>query len=83
MFGTFKGMEVFWKRGWGGADTGQLHIKALFRCGTSVSVLLLDSGDSAYSQCRERDFFPWMIDRHPKEPQRGKAHIQSRCGLAL
>lgn len=62
VFGTFKGMEIFWKWGWGRADTGQLHIKALFCCGTSVSVLLLDSSDSAHSQCWERDFFP-MDDR--------------------
>lgn len=35
----------------GVTDTRQLHVKALLHCGTSVSILLLDSDDSALSQC--------------------------------
>lgn len=40
----------------GGAVTGQLQIKALVHCSTSVSMLLLDSGASAYSLFWERVF---------------------------
>lgn len=51
MSGTFDGMEVLWTREGLGrwVQTGQLHIKALLFCGTSVLVLLLDSGDFVHS----------------------------------
>lgn len=42
--------------GMGGAVTGQLQIEALVYCSTSVPMLLLDSGASAYSLYWERVF---------------------------
>lgn len=68
--------------GMGSEVAGQLQIKALVHCSTSVSMLLLDSGASAYSLFWEKVFFP-MDDRHPKESERGKACIQSSSGVAL
>lgn len=67
--------------GMGGAVTGQLQVKALVHCSTSVSMVLLGSGASAHNQFWER-VFP-MDERHPKESQRGKVCIQSSSGVAL
>lgn len=55
-------------------DTRQLRVKALFHCAVSVSILLLDSGDSSHSQCWERRFFPWMTDRHSPKSLKGAKH---------
>lgn len=48
--------------GMGDAVTGQLQMKALVYCNTSVPMLLVGSGASACSLCWERVFFPCMID---------------------